>query len=46
MNINIFDLSNYKVPYFYERKLSSFTYDIEEWKKSMHDFGEKHNFPM
>jgi hypothetical protein len=45
MNINIFDLSNYKVPYFYERKLSSFTYDIEEWKKSMNNFGEKYNFP-
>jgi hypothetical protein len=46
MNINIFDLSNYKVPYFYERKLSSFTYDIEEWKTSMRNFGEKHNFPV
>jgi hypothetical protein len=46
MDINIFDLSNYKVPYFYERKLSSFTYDLKEWKESINDFGKKTNFSM
>jgi hypothetical protein len=46
MNINIFDLSNYKVPYFYERKLASFAYDMEEWKELMNNFGEKYNFPI
>lgn len=46
MNINIFDLSNYKVPYFYERKLASFAYGMEEWKELMNNFGEKYNFPI
>jgi hypothetical protein len=46
MDINIFDLSNYKVPYFYERKLSSFTYDVKEWKESMNAFANKSNFPI
>lgn len=46
MDINVFDLSNYKVPYFYERKLSSFTYDVENWKKSMNDYVKKFNFPI
>lgn len=46
MDINIFDLSNYKVPYFYKRKLSSFTYNVEEWKREMYNFGKRTNFPM
>ena len=46
MDINIFDLSNYKVPYFYERKLYSFTYNVEEWKREMYNFGKRVNFPM
>jgi hypothetical protein len=46
MDINIFDLSNYKVPYFYERKFFSFAYNVEEWKGEMYNFGKRSNFPM
>ena len=45
MDIHIFDLSNYKVPHFYERKLPTFTYSQEEWIKTTNKGIEEKKYP-
>ena len=43
MDIHIFDLSNYKNPYSYERKLSTVAYSQKEWKEAVNKFAEGKN---